>query len=61
MFEVLWLYLGAGAEIMMDQIPAGRIGEIEEIANLATYMCSDYASWINAEVPGFTQYFPEFV
>lgn len=31
-------------------IPAGRLGEVEEIANLATFLCSDYASWINAEV-----------
>ena len=31
-------------------IPTGRLGEVEEIANLATYLCSDYASWINAEV-----------
>jgi len=30
-------------------IPTGRLGEPEEIANLATYMCSDYASWLNAE------------
>merc|ERR1712186_133779 len=29
--------------------PTGRMGEVEEIANLATYLCSDYASWINAE------------
>ena len=35
---------------MMDNIPVGRIGEIEEIANLATFLCSDYSSWINAEV-----------
>ena len=34
---------------MMSQIPVGRIGEIEEIANLATFLCSDYASWINSE------------
>lgn len=40
---------GEGASMMLDNIPAGRIGEIEEIANLATYLCSDYASWINAE------------
>jgi len=40
---------GQGAAMMMDQIPEGRLGEIEEIANLATYMCSDYGSWINAE------------
>ena len=42
--------LGEGAKLMLDGIPEGRIGEIEEIANLATFMCSDFASWINAEV-----------
>jgi len=40
---------GEGAKLMMDSIPEGRLGEIEEIANLATYLCSDFASWINAE------------
>ena len=35
---------------MLNTIPEGRLGEIEEIANLATFMCSDYASWVNAEV-----------
>ena len=35
---------------MMDNIPVGRLGEIEEIGNLATFLCSDYSSWINAEV-----------
>ncbi|XP_023335095.1 2,4-dienoyl-CoA reductase, mitochondrial [Eurytemora carolleeae] len=40
---------GEGAKLMLDGIPVGRIGEIEEIANLATFMCSDFASWINAE------------
>jgi len=34
-------------------IPTGRLGETEEIANLATYMCSDYASWLNAETVTF--------
>jgi len=40
---------GEGAKIMLEQIPVGRIGEIEEIANLTTFLCSDYGSWINAE------------
>ena len=40
---------GEGAKQMLSQIPVGRIGEIEEIANLATFLCSDYASWINSE------------
>ena len=40
---------GEGAKLMLEQIPVGRIGEIEEIANLATFLCSDFGSWINAE------------
>lgn len=40
---------GSAAEHMLNTIPEGRLGEIEEIANLATFMCSDYASWVNAE------------
>jgi len=40
---------GEGAKTMMDQLPVGRLGEKEEIANLATFLCSDYASWINSE------------
>lgn len=38
--------MGAAIEV----IPTGRLGEVEEIANLATYICSDYASWLNSEV-----------
>lgn len=40
---------GEAGRTMMGQIPVGRIGEIEEIANLATFLCSDYGSWISAE------------
>ena len=29
------------------------MGEIEEIANLASYMCSDYASWLNGDTITF--------
>merc|ERR1719378_1426536 len=44
-----WDPTGKAGETMMDQIPEGRLGEIEEIANLATFLCSDYASWINSD------------
>merc|ERR1712242_198188 len=40
---------GEAGKTMMDQISVGRIGEIEEIANLATFLCSDFGSWISAE------------
>lgn len=35
---------------MLETIPVGRLGEIEEIANLAAYLLSDYASWVNGAV-----------
>ena len=34
-------------EYMLKTIPVGRLGEMEEHANLATYLLSDYASWVN--------------
>ncbi|KAM6102896.1 2,4-dienoyl-CoA reductase [(3E)-enoyl-CoA-producing], mitochondrial [Theristicus caerulescens] len=33
-----------------ERIPCGRLGTVEEIANLAAYFCSDYASWVNGAV-----------
>lgn len=32
---------------MINRIPCGRLGTVEELANLAAFLCSDYASWIN--------------
>merc|ERR1712080_217073 len=40
--------MGVGT-VGTEAIPVGRLGEIEEIANLATFVCSDYGSWINTE------------
>jgi len=34
-------------------LPVGRIGEIEEMANLATFMCSDFASWLSGDIVMF--------
>jgi 2,4-dienoyl-CoA reductase [(3E)-enoyl-CoA-producing], mitochondrial len=33
-----------------DLIPVGRMGDVEEVANLALYMISDYSSWLNGTV-----------
>lgn len=30
--------------------PNWRLGHAEEVANLATYLVSDYSSWLNGEV-----------
>ena len=38
---------------MVEDTPVGRLGEKEEIANLASYLCSDYASWMNGEIVTF--------
>lgn len=35
---------------MVGRIPCGRLGTVEELANLAAFLCSDYASWINGAV-----------
>lgn len=41
---------GEFTNAMVDTIPVGRLGEVEEHSNLATYLLSDYASWINGAV-----------
>ncbi|KAH9490426.1 2,4-dienoyl-CoA reductase, mitochondrial [Bulinus truncatus] len=35
---------------MVQKIPTGRIGEVGEFTNLASYLLSDYSSWINGQV-----------
>lgn len=35
---------------MIGRIPIGRLGTPGEIANLAAYLCSDYASWVSGAV-----------
>ena len=32
------------------RIPLGRVGKHEELANLVTYLTSDYAGYINGEI-----------
>jgi len=40
---------GQFTSMAFKRIPAGRFGEVEEIANLACFLVSDYASWISGE------------
>lgn len=35
---------------MLDRIPAGRLGQPGELANLAAYLSSRYASWMSGAV-----------
>lgn len=37
-------------ETLVRRIPVGRVGRLEEVANLASYLVSDEASFINGEV-----------
>ncbi|XP_077454014.1 2,4-dienoyl-CoA reductase [(3E)-enoyl-CoA-producing], mitochondrial isoform X2 [Stigmatopora argus] len=37
----------------LSRIPAGRLGRASELANLASYLCSDYASWMSGSVVRF--------
>jgi len=36
-----------------EKVPAKRFGEIEELANLASYLVSDYANFMNGEIITF--------
>ena len=41
---------GSFKQAAIDRMPTGRLGEVQEIANLACYMVSDYASWMSGSV-----------
>ena len=41
---------GEWADKLLDILPVGRLGEVPEIANLVSYMVSDYSSWMSGEV-----------
>ncbi|XP_029480082.1 2,4-dienoyl-CoA reductase [(3E)-enoyl-CoA-producing], mitochondrial-like isoform X2 [Oncorhynchus nerka] len=41
---------GMFEKAMIDRIPVGRLGTPGEIANLAAYLCSDYACWVSGAV-----------
>jgi 2,4-dienoyl-CoA reductase len=41
---------GAFAEESKKRLPAGRMGEKAELSNLASYLLSDYASWITGQI-----------
>ncbi len=39
---------------ILENIAVGRLGTPGEIANLAAYLCSDYASWVSGAVSSVT-------
>jgi len=38
------------ADMLKERVPLGRFGNMDEISNLAAFLVSDYASFINGEV-----------
>ncbi|XP_041844518.1 2,4-dienoyl-CoA reductase, mitochondrial [Melanotaenia boesemani] len=44
---------GTFEKSMIDRIPAGRLGTSAELANLAAYLSSDYATWMSGAVIRF--------
>ncbi|MCJ8012356.1 SDR family oxidoreductase [Paenibacillus sp. KQZ6P-2] len=51
--EGAWSRLSPTPELeekMMDRIPLKRVGDKDELANLAAFLISDYAAYINGEV-----------
>lgn len=45
---------GSFEKLMLEKIAVGRLGTPGEIANLAAYLCSDYASWVSGAVSSVT-------
>ncbi|KAF4102966.1 2,4-dienoyl-CoA reductase, mitochondrial [Onychostoma macrolepis] len=41
---------GMFEQVMLENIAVGRLGNPGEIANLAAYLCSDYASWVSGAI-----------
>ncbi|XP_024241483.1 2,4-dienoyl-CoA reductase, mitochondrial [Oncorhynchus nerka] len=41
---------GMFEKAMIGRIPVGRLGTPGEIANLAAYLCSDYACWVSGAI-----------
>ncbi|XP_008321110.1 2,4-dienoyl-CoA reductase [(3E)-enoyl-CoA-producing], mitochondrial [Cynoglossus semilaevis] len=41
---------GRFEKAMIDRIPTGRLGKPEEVANLAAYISSNYATWMSGAV-----------
>jgi len=44
---------GKFRKLMITRNPSGRLGEVEELANLASYLVSDYSSWMNGAIINF--------
>lgn len=41
---------GAFTDETKKRIPIGRLGDKEELSNLAAYLLSDYANWMTGQV-----------
>jgi 2,4-dienoyl-CoA reductase len=39
--------------LFAERSPSQRLGQPDELANLATYLCSPYASWMSGEIVRF--------
>uniref|UniRef100_K3X832 2,4-dienoyl-CoA reductase n=1 Tax=Globisporangium ultimum (strain ATCC 200006 / CBS 805.95 / DAOM BR144) TaxID=431595 RepID=K3X832_GLOUD len=44
---------GAFEKLLLENNPSKRFGEVDELANLVSYLTSDYASWMNGEIIHF--------
>ena len=48
--EIETSILSPGTEKLVEEIPLRRLGKPEEVAEVAAYLASDYASFINGVV-----------
>lgn len=51
---------GSFSEHVKERIPIGRLGQPNELANMALYLVSDYSNWVTGAV-SFTFFFYSFL